>query len=197
MQLTSVDFKQLSLLYLVALHILFWIFTRINQQGYIALQQTVRPRVERLIEERYGAVTKEAIRLLAEAADMPYTTIARFLGYTATPTQTMRRSNLAKLAVALDTSETWFLDGQGAEQRGLWPIVVHYQPEPGEVEPVEQVETVLGHVARLPKLVALKACRAATAAILEVVVSNGTMVPGEAYECLVRLDAQHRTAAQA
>lgn len=161
------------------------------------MQHTVRPRVERLIEKQYGAVTKKAIRQLAVAADLPYTTIARFLGYTAAPTQNMRSRNLIKLAAALDTSETWLLDGQGAEQRGFWPIVVHYTPESGEVKPVEQVQTVLRHVARLSKPIALKACRAATAAILEVVVSNGAMIPGEAYECLVRLDAQHRPAAQA
>jgi hypothetical protein len=160
-----------------------------------ALQQEgVRSRLARLVSSSYGDLTCLSVRQVSKKAHVHYTSLARYLLYPKDRrTASLRRETLDAVAIALDANPQWVRDGQGPRQLTLWPILLRASAETGVSDPVEQMTSVATQVKRLPPRVQVLACRAAVAAMLDVVSAEGETLDDQAYRCLMRLDALRRT----
>ena len=154
----------------------------------------VRRRLGELIRQEHGEVSPSALVLLSAKARVHYTSLARYLLYPQQKrTRALRRQTLEAVAIALDVNPQWLRDGQGPRQLGLWPILLPAPAEGAVANPDEQVPMVLDLIRALPQQVRLRAYRAAVAAVIEVVTSEGKSPGDEAYRCLMRLDALRRS----
>ena len=160
-----------------------------------AQQEAVRRRLGELIRSKLGELTPSSVRTVSRKARVHYTSLARFLLYPAEKrTMSLRESTLAAAAVALDANPHWVRDGQGQKQLAFWPILLPTLAESVVSDPAEQVRLVLEQVVLLPRMVQVKACRAAVSAMLDVVAEQGQTLDDQAYRCLMRLDAIRRSA---
>jgi hypothetical protein len=160
-----------------------------------ALQrEATRRRLGDLIRERHGELKPSTVGIVAARARVHYTSLARYLLYpTATRTGALRRRTFEAVAMALDTNPQWLRDGQGSQQLGVWPILTPAPAECVAANPDEQIVLVLQQIQALRPPLRLRAYRAAIAAAIEVVTSEGESLGAEAYRCLMRLDALRRS----
>lgn len=160
--------------------------------GY-ALQRSLNERLTDLIEERWGGVDSSAVRELADEAGVAYSTLARLLLYEGKQaTRSPRRRTINSVARALDVNPNWLADGKGSRQLGLWPVILDDDDVEDVQAPVDELASALQELQGLPAEIQLRACRAALASILNVVVTRGGRVTGTLYNHLIRLDIQHR-----
>lgn len=156
------------------------------------MQTSLRQRLSELVQQRWGRIESGSIRELAADAGVAYTTLARFLLYDGErATHSLRRDTIVSVALALDVNPNWLAEGRGSRQLGLWPVLVDGQDVEAR-DPVDELVSALQEVRDLPEELKLRACRAALASMLDVVVSRGGRVTGPLYNHLIRLDAQHR-----
>lgn len=153
----------------------------------------MRTRLRQCIEERYGEITPKALRELAAAARVNYTTLARYLRYpTERSVQAPRARTLNQICLALDIRPEWLREGQGTQQLAFWPILLPSDAETEIPEPAELVRRALDNLRNLPPAVQRRACREAVSAMINTVASEGVMMPTEGYMCLMHLDALQR-----
>jgi hypothetical protein len=154
----------------------------------------IRTRLHTVIRKKFGTVDQATVRQVAMRAGVSYSTLARFLIYEGDGrTRLLRRRTLHDLAVGLDVNTAWLLDGQGTQQLGIWPILSSTSAETTTQRPLDQVQIVVDLLGQLPDRVLTRVCRAIVSTILATVVSNDAIMPAEAYRCLMRLDALHRS----
>jgi hypothetical protein len=159
-------------------------------------REGVRRRLGDLIRQRFGDLNPAALSLLSAKARVHYTSLARYLLYPQQRrTRALRRHTLDAVSIALDANPTWVRDGQGQKQLSLWPILLPTSAEGAVTNPDDQVSMVLELVRTLPQSIRFRAYRAAVAAVIEVVTSEGGSPGDEAYRCLMRLDALRRSPA--
>jgi hypothetical protein len=152
----------------------------------------VRDRVRSRILEDHGDLSTSALARVADAADMDYTTLARFLhlhGGAAQPTHRLQSRSLERLAVGLGVHPSWLREGQGTEQKGFWPHLLDAEEELSELDPTRELRSSLEWMPALPKDVALQICRSAVAAMLDAGAASGHLLPLAFYKLLMRLDA--------
>lgn len=153
----------------------------------------IRKRLVTVISKRHGEVNPQVLREVSKKAGISYTTLARLVFYRAEKrTMTCRLATLNAIGLALDASPIWLRDGQGAQQLGFWPILTASKAEAMADEPLECLSTVIEFLRELPDHIVTRACRAAVAAAIEVVIANGEGAPAAAYRSLMHLDAMHR-----
>ncbi len=165
----------------------------------------IRRRLAEAVADKHGSCGSRTVRLVAEGAGIEYTTLARFVLYgterdssdaSVRQTRKMRRGTLAAVANALDIRLEWLLDGQGARQLGLWPILVQNDAEsPGGVDEIGELEHVIEDLRPRSTSVRIKAARAAISAVLDALVAAGEVGTPQSYRSLMRVDALHRRGA--
>jgi len=151
----------------------------------------LKNRLLEKIKEKYGSTTTQALRSLARDARVDYTTLARFLLYSADRrTSVPRRRTVASLALALDTTSEWLTSGVKAQQRDIFPFVLPVDHgTPATSDPLELLETLLEGLRSLPRPVQIIACRDAAASVLAATTHNRRMLPAKAYLAMMQLDA--------
>jgi hypothetical protein len=159
--------------------------------------EALRRRLGDLVKRKHGDLSPSSVRAVSKKARVHYTSLARFLLYPVDKrTSSLRASTLAAVAVALDANPQWVRDGQGQKQLALWPILLPTAAEAVVSDPAEHVKLVLEQVTTLPRMVQVRACRAAVSAMLDVVAQEGQTLDDQAYRCLMRLDAIRRSSAR-
>jgi hypothetical protein len=152
----------------------------------------VRDRVRLRIQANHNDLSTSTLARVAEAAGLRYTTLARFLHLhsgASRPTDRLQTRSLHSLAEALEVHPSWLREGQGTEQRGLWPHLVETEEELAELDPRTEFLATLETMPVLPRMVSLQICRSAVAAMLEAGAATGHLLPLPFYRLLMKLDA--------
>ena len=157
-----------------------------------AQKEGVRNRLAEAAMATYGELSPSNVTLLAKKSGVHYTSLARYLLYPEKRTGELRRRTLDAVALALDVNPEWIRDGQSQRQLSFWPKLLQPSAEIAEPNPDHQLGLVLTQVKTLAPPVRVLAYRAAVAAILEAVTNEGANLDGEAYRCLMQLDALRR-----
>jgi hypothetical protein len=101
-------------------------------------------------------------------------------------------STLSRLAEHLGTTAQWLRHGVAAEQTDAFAVAFPSKEEAGNADPTLQVASTLRSLRRYPRDLQVRACRAAVAAMLDVVASAGQLMP-EGYQSLAYLDGMQST----
>lgn len=150
----------------------------------------VRRRLAEEIENAFGELGTTSVRLLAERAQVRYTTLARFLLYRGLKqTEHLQQRTVVSVCQALNLSPVWLLDGEGAKQLGLWPVLVTRVDESHKPDIVDGLRRVLDFASQIPdELTRARVCRAIAAGCIDVSVNEGIAVPVDVYDILVATD---------
>jgi hypothetical protein len=85
-------------------------------------------------------------------------------------------------------------DGVAAEQTDVFAVAFPSKEEAGNADPTLQVSAAIQRLRHYPRELQVRACRAAVAAMLDVVASAGLLMP-EGYQSLAYLDGMQSTTA--
>lgn len=165
-------------------------------QAHPSDPEAVRSHLCALVEQRYGGLSRDALRRAAREAGIEYTTLARYFGVYTNGRQTRRlqASTLRSLLEVLQADPPARPGGRAHEQIDLWPVLVRPEPEAFLPDPITRLNELMAHVRSLPYEVRVRACRAAVSAVLASVADMGESVPDDSYELLRQMDSLQRDA---
>jgi transcriptional regulator with XRE-family HTH domain len=151
---------------------------------------TVAGRLEAKIREAHPGLTiQTAVQRVADATGLSKSQINRIR---AGETRKPHSSTLSRLAEHLGTTAQLLRHGVDTQQTDAFAVAFPSREEAGNADPTLQVSSTVVSLRRYPRELQVRACRAAVAAMLDVVASAGQIMP-EGYRSLAYLDGMQRT----